>query len=296
MEFDLESSVIRGRLFTPDVEGPTAAIAMGPGFSATSRFAVFEHYARAITEIGVAVLLFDYRGFGLSDGEPRREINAWKQARDYRAAVQFLRDLDGIDSGRVGLWGVSSSTAVVSVVAATDPTIAAVVMVVPAFGDERSSPDPDATRFRATKDTLLNADLDSFDTTVIGPLPVVSADQLNTPSFVETLTAFRWFIDSGGRFGTGWENQATLARLATPTPFDAQTCVPHIEAPTLMIIAEEDEESDADVARDVFATANEPRQLLTVEGGHFGVLSPDTPECGLSTATQQRFLHTNLTT
>ncbi len=43
-----------------------------------------------------------------------------------------------------------------------------------------------------------------------------------------------------------------------------------------MVVAREDEESDADVARDVFATASEPKQLLTVDGGHFGVLYPDT--------------------
>ena len=32
-------------------------------------------------------------------------------------------------------------------------------------------------------------------------------------------------------------------------------------------VAREDEESDADVARDVFATASEPKQLWTVPGG-----------------------------
>lgn len=155
-------------------------------------------------------------------------------------------------------------------------------------------PDPDGSRFESIKDLVLTADLDSFDPTVVGPLPVVSADQLSSPSFVETLTAFRWFIDSGGRFGTGWENQATLSRLATPTPFDAQACVPNIDAPTLMVIAREDEESDADVARAVFATAGESRQLLTVDGGHFEVLYPDTPEFRISMTTQQRFLRTHL--
>ena len=267
---------------------------MAPGFSVTSSFTVFERYARAVAEIGVAVLLFDYRGFGLSDGEPRCEVNPWNQARDYLAAVEFLRGLDRIDPDRVGLWGVSSSAAVVSAVAAVDPNIAAVVLLVPAFGDDLSPPDPDGARFEEISKTVLTANLDSFDRTVIGPLPVVSADQLNNPSLVVTLTAFRWFIESGGRFGTGWENQATFVRLATLAPFDAQACVPHIKAPTLMVIAREDEESDADVARAVYATASEPKQLLTVEGGHFQVLYPDTPEFELSASTQQSFLQQHL--
>ena len=269
---------------------------MAPGFSATSHFAVFERYARAIAAIGVAVFLFDYRGFGPSEGEPRHEINAWNQARDYRSAVEFLRSLDQVDRNRVGIWGVSSSTAVASVVAAADPTIAAVVLLVPAFGEELSPPDPDGTVFNKIGETVLNTDLDSLDRTVVGPLPVVSADQLHSPSLVQTLTAFRWFIESGGSFGTGWKNQATHARLETPAPFDAQVCIPHISAPILMVVAREDEESDADVARDVFATASEPKQLLTVDGGHFGVLYPDTREYELSASTQQSFLQEHLVT
>ena len=296
LEFVSEGSVLRGRLFTPDVEGPTPGIVMAPGFSATSHFAVFERYARAIAAIGVAVFLFDYRGFGPSEGEPRHEINAWNQARDYRSAVEFLRSLDQVDRNRVGIWGVSSSTAVASVVAAADPTIAAVVLLVPAFGEELSPPDPDGTVFNKIGETVLNADLDSLDRTVVGPLPVVSADQLHSPSLVQTLTAFRWFIESGGSFGTGWKNQATLARLTAPAPFDAQVCIPHISAPILMVVAREDEESDADLSRDVFATASEPKQLLTVDGGHFGVLYPDTREYELSASTQQSFLQEHLVT
>ena len=296
VEFTSEDSVLRGRLFTPDGKNPSPGIVMAPGFSATSHFAVFERYATAIAETGVAVFLFDYRGFGPSEGEPRHEINAWNQARDYRSAVEFLRSLDQVDRNRVGIWGVSSSTAVASVVAAADPTIAAVVLLVPAFGEELSPPDPDGTVFKTIRETVLNADLGAYDRTVVGPLPVVSADQLHSPSLVQTLTAFRWFIESGGSFGTGWKNQATHARLETPAPFDPQVCIPHISAPILMVVAREDEESDADVARDVFATASEPKQLLTVDGGHFGVLYPDTREYELSASTQQSFLQEHLVT
>lgn len=294
MEFDSEGEVLRGRLFSANIDGPTPGVVMAPGFSATSRFAMFERYAEAIAEIGVTVLLFDYRGFGRSDGEPRREINGWNQARDMRAALTFLRGLDSIDSSRVGIWGVSSGAAVAAVVAATEPSIAAVIMLVPGFGNEHSPPDPNGATFRSIEETVLTADLTTYDRTTVGPLPVVSSDQLNNPSLVETLSAYRWFIESGGRFGTSWENQATIARLSTPGPFDAQVCVPHITAPTLMVIAHEDEESDADVARAVFASANDPKQLLNVNGGHFGVLYPDTPEFQLSVSTQQAFLEKHL--
>lgn len=267
---------------------------MAPGFSVTSRFPVFAKYAEAFAEVGVTTLLFDYRGFGVSEGEPRQEINPWEQARDYQAAIEFLRNLTDVDESRVGVWGVSTSCSVAAVVAAADPAIAAVILQVPAIGDDLSPPDPDGSVFEAISDTVTTADLASLDRTIIGPLPVVSADQLNSPSFATTITAYRWFIENGARFGTGWANQATIARLGTAAPFDAQVCVPHINAPLLMIVAYEDEENDADLSRAVFATANEPRELINVDGGHFGVLFPDTPEFEIAANAQQAFLRKHL--
>lgn len=294
VEFVSEDCVVRGRLFTPDNEGPTPGMVMAPGFSVTSRFPVFERYAEALAEVGLTTLLFDYRGFGLSEGEPRHEVNGWEQARDYRAAIEFLRSLTHVDGNRVGVWGVSTSCSVAAVVAAIDPSIAAVVLQVPAIGDALSPADPDSRVFSAIRETVTATDLASLDRTIVGPLPVVSADQLSSPSFVTTITAFRWFIENGALFGTGWSNQATFARLATTASFDAQVCIPHISVPLLMIVAHEDEENDADLSLAVFGTANEPKQLMMVDGGHFGVLYPDTAEFTASVIAQQAFLREHL--
>ena len=136
VEFVVEGNTVRGRLFSPEGDRPTPGIVMAPGFTATSHFAVFESYARGLVDAGVAALLFDFRGIGFSDGAPRGEINPWAQARDYRAAVEFLRSAIGIDPASVGIWGVSLSAGIASIVAAVDPEIAAVVLLVPPFGDE----------------------------------------------------------------------------------------------------------------------------------------------------------------
>ena len=298
VEFVVEGATVRGRLFAPNGKRPAPGIVMAPGFTATSHFAVFESYARGIAKIGVAVLLIDMRGFGSSDGEPRYQINPWAQARDYRAAIDFLRATDGVDPNRVGVWGVSLSAAIASVVAATDNGVAAAVLLVPAFGDEMSPLDPAGAGFESIRTIVVDADLGSFDRTTSDPLPVVSPTQMSAPSLLESLTAYHWFINSGARFGTEWANQATIARLDTPTPFDAQACVPHIAAPTLMLIAEQDEMegADADVAREVFAQAPQNKEQVAVEGGHFGILYNNSTDFERSLAVQQRFLQEHLLT
>jgi hypothetical protein len=51
---------------------------------------------------------------------------------------------------------------------------------------------------------------------------------MNAPSLLTPIQAYRWFIEHGGRFGTGWENRATRVTPATPAPFHAGLAAPHI--------------------------------------------------------------------
>ena len=88
-------------------------------------------FAEAFAEAGIDVLLFDYRCFGDSSGEPRQLGWPERHRQDYRAAVEFARGLDGVDPDRIALWGTSWAGGHVVYVAADDPRIAAVVSQTP---------------------------------------------------------------------------------------------------------------------------------------------------------------------
>ena len=118
-------------LYWPDkVDGDVPCVVMGHGGSATKRLGL-AGYAQAFASRGMAVLAFDYRHFGNSEGQPRQVINVAEQQDDYRAAVRFARAYDGIDPDRIALWGTFLSGGHVLAVAAADPRIAAVVSQVP---------------------------------------------------------------------------------------------------------------------------------------------------------------------
>jgi hypothetical protein len=110
--------------------------------------------------------------------------------------------------------------------------------------------------------------------TTTGPLPVVSPDQLGSPSLLTPVSAFRWFIEFGGRHGTGWENRATRAIPPTPAPYNAGLATPHLRIPLLALIAPGDEMLHADpvVARAVVEAAPGEVEIADVDGGHFGLL------------------------
>jgi pimeloyl-ACP methyl ester carboxylesterase len=103
---------------------------MAHGFSAT-RDDGLPPYAEAFRDAGFAVVLFDYRHFGASSGEPRQLLDIGRQHDDYRAVIAWARQRQEIDPDRIVLWGSSFSGGHVLAVAADDPGIAAVISQAP---------------------------------------------------------------------------------------------------------------------------------------------------------------------
>lgn len=105
-------------------------VVMAHGFGGL-RWLRLTAFAERFAAAGYAVVLFDYRSFGDSDGTPRRVLRIRRQHEDYRAAVAFARSLPGVDPERVVLWGTSLSGGHVLAVAADDERVAGVVAQVP---------------------------------------------------------------------------------------------------------------------------------------------------------------------
>jgi uncharacterized protein len=99
---------------------------MAHGFGGTKDSGLLA-FGEAMADAGLDVLLFDYRCFGDSSGEPRQFAWPPRHRDDYRAAVEFARGLHGVDPERIVLWGTSWSGGHVVYVAAGDPRIAAVI-------------------------------------------------------------------------------------------------------------------------------------------------------------------------
>ena len=106
-------------------------VVMAHGYGAT-RDSGLEPFAERFAAAGLDALLFDYRNFGASPGEPRQLVSWRRHRRDYRAALACARGLPGVDPDRVVLWGSSYAGGHVIAVAADEPDVAAVISQVPA--------------------------------------------------------------------------------------------------------------------------------------------------------------------
>jgi pimeloyl-ACP methyl ester carboxylesterase len=274
VEFPSEGAMLRGLLFLPESHTErTPVVIMAHGTTGTV-YMVADKYAKAFSGAGLAVLLYDHRNFGMSEGEPRQEINPWIQCRGYRDAVSFVEKLDRVDPDRIALWGDSYTGGQVVVVGAVDQRVKAIVAQCPVFGAEPPEVDPNKANLDIIKEVLSRGEVRGSAETTVGPMPVVSFDQAGTPSLLKPIQAFRWFIDYGGRAGTRWNNSVTRVVPPTPVPYHPTLCAPFVTAPTLLMVAPDDEMVHANyaVAKQAYELMPGPKQWYDIAGGHFGLL------------------------
>jgi pimeloyl-ACP methyl ester carboxylesterase len=95
-------------------------------------------YAERFAGAGLACLVFDYRHFGDSEGEPRQLIDIERQLDDWASAIAFARQVEGLDGARLALWGTSFGGGHAITMAARDRHVRAVVAQCP-FTDGQAS-------------------------------------------------------------------------------------------------------------------------------------------------------------
>lgn len=117
-------------LYLPETSAPAPVIVMAHGLGAVKTMRL-DAFAERYCAAGYACLVFDYRGFGDSEGEPRQLLNIGKQLEDWRNAVEFARSESRVDGSQVIVWGSSFSGGHVLRTAATVPGISGVMSQCP---------------------------------------------------------------------------------------------------------------------------------------------------------------------
>jgi pimeloyl-ACP methyl ester carboxylesterase len=105
-------------------------IVMGHGFGGVRALRLYS-YAERFAADGYLVVVFDYRGFGESEGSPRQLLDVGMQHQDWRAALGFARSLPGADPERVVAWGTSFGGGHAITLAGQGEKLAAIIAQVP---------------------------------------------------------------------------------------------------------------------------------------------------------------------
>jgi dipeptidyl aminopeptidase/acylaminoacyl peptidase len=92
-------------------------------------YRLFRQIADALSQQGIAVLRMDDRGCGCSGGGPFESATTIERADDIRAGISYLKGRVEINSNRLGLIGLSEGGIIAPMIAVTDSSIIAIVLM-----------------------------------------------------------------------------------------------------------------------------------------------------------------------
>jgi fermentation-respiration switch protein FrsA (DUF1100 family) len=270
IEFDAEGVTLRGWFYSAEgASGRAPTVVMAHGFSAVKEM-YLDSFAEVFAAAGLNALVFDNRNFGASDGEPRQEIDPWAQVRDYRHAITYAGTRPDVDPSRIGVWGSSYSGGHVLVVAAIDRRVKAVVSQVPLVSGSANIRDLVRADFRAGFREMFDADRAArYAGDPPAMVPVVAEDPL-APSALPTPDSWAWFTETGKTRAPSWRNEVTLRTVEMLGEYEPGSYLARISpTPLLMLVAETDHLTPADLAIDAYEQARQPKRLVILPGGHF---------------------------
>jgi uncharacterized protein len=255
-------------LFRPErSDGQVPCVVMGSGLSCV-RDQGLDAFGERFAAAGFAALAFDYRHFGTSDGKPRSLMSAGRQRADFRAALAFARSLEGIDAGRLVLWGFSLGGGNVQSVVITEPDVAAAICVAPVIDGVRSLLYMGGASHLArlglagARDSL-RAQRRAAPFRVAATGPPGSLAVMNSPGAAPGLKAATPPESS-------WRNEL-CARAALAPPYRLARKTRLIGCPILYCITEDDDVNPPELGKK--AAERAPRgELRLYPGGHFDPL------------------------
>jgi dienelactone hydrolase len=264
----------------------TACVVIAHGWTGV-REQRLDAFAEHFADAGLAALVFDYRHFGASAGEPRQLLDIARQHADWRAAVAYVRGLEGIDPNRIALWGTSFSGGHVIVTAARDPAIAAVVAQVP-FVDGLASVRrlPVAHQLQLTLAGLRDqlgalAGRPAHMVASVGPPGSVAV--MNSP---DAEPGFRALCPPGLQ----WPNRAAARIVLRAILYRPIRSVGAVRCPILFTIGQDDVITPPDLAE--AAAARAPRaEVRRYPGGHFDLYVGEGFDCVIPDETEFLLAH-----
>ena len=270
VEFNAEGVTLRGWLYVPDgAAGPVPTIVMAHGFSAVKEM-YLDAFAEAFVEAGLGALVYDHRNFGASDGEPRQEIDPWAQVRDYRHAITYARTREEVDADRIGIWGSSYSGGHVLVVGAIDRRVKCVVSQVPLISGHENARRLVRADFIEPTRQAFDADREArFRGEAPAMIPVGDPDPM-AASCLPTPDSWEWFSETGRTRAPSWRNEVTLRSVEMFWEYEPGAWIQWISpTPLLLVVAQFDHLTVADLAIAALERAREPKRLAVLPGAHF---------------------------
>jgi uncharacterized protein len=253
-------------LYLPDGPGPHPAVVMAHGIGGV-KAAGLAPFAERFADGGFAAVVFDYRHWGDSGGQPRQLLSVRRQLEDYRTALAWARGNDSLDATRIFVWGTSFAGMHVVELAAAEPGLAGAIAQCPLVdGLAGVAKIPPSRGLRLGAHAL--ADVVG---SALGQAPRYL--QVSVPPGRFGVIATDDAMTGHARLNPGdglWPNDITARSILDVTMHRPVRRARRARCPLLMVVAEHDTMAPTGPALRVAAQA--PRgELYRSRGGHYDV-------------------------
>jgi dienelactone hydrolase len=241
-------------------------VLMGNGLATEWTFGTAD-FIRAFTAAGMATLNFDYRHFGASPGEPRQLIHFARQLEDWRAALDYLRGRDDLDTTRIALWGSSLGGGHAITLASEQPEVRAVVAQVPHLDSRAAMKAVPLTQLLRTMGHAMRDVLGSVLGRPPHALPILAE-----PGEIGLLTRPGWKAHYLALVppGSGWRNATPARSIFTAGNYNPIDVADQLHMPVLLVYGRQDAGISAATVEAAAQRMRDAR-LLPYDGDHFAV-------------------------
>jgi pimeloyl-ACP methyl ester carboxylesterase len=210
-------------------------IVMAHGFGGLKDWSL-PNFAERFVKAGFAVVRFDYRGFGKSGGQPRRVVDGKEHVKDWLAAIDAVSKRPDVDGQRLGIWGTSYSGGQVLVAGAERPGVVKAVSAQVPFVNGLSSSLKFPLKYQLMASWYAMRDMLRSDSETPLYVPIVAKDAFSALVCDECVEGYASLHPQG----TGDENKVAARVFMTLPFFFPGMRAGDIQAPTLIIAAEND--------------------------------------------------------
>lgn len=224
-------------------------------------------FAQHFADSGFGAVVFDYRHWGESTGEPRQFLSIERQLQDYRTALAWARSHQEFDAARMFVWGTSFAGMHIVELAASEAGLAGAIAQCPLVDGLAGLTNISPTRaLRLTAAAL--ADLAG---SVVGLRPRYLP--ISVPPGQLGVIATDDAMDGMDRLDPGdgsWSNEITARSLLDISAHRPVRRARNARCPLLMVVAENDTMAPTGPA--LTAATNAPHgELYRSRGGHYDV-------------------------
>lgn len=232
-----------------------AAVIFCQGFTGVKEMWLPDNAERLEAE-GYITLVFDYRFFGESGGEPRSRLIPSEQVTDIRNAITFLENQPEVNPDRVGLYGTSFGACMVAYTAGIDARVKCTVAAVGPGDCERQF--RLGPGFDAFVDKVRRAKAEFVLTGKASYLPTARL-MGRDPDVAKNVENMRKDFPN-------WKGEISFESLLDIVDFKPESVVERIAPRAIMFIhAAKDKLVPLYEAQSLFAKARPPKKLVVLE-------------------------------